>query len=80
MPAKHYCLSPKSAMTLLSLAKDTETNKSVWQAIFPSFVNIYVLGFVTGFEIVSQTNYLTYGLFIKIYDPLQHLKLTVNVE
>ena len=35
--AKHYCLSPKSAKTLLSLTNDTETNKSVWQAMFASF-------------------------------------------
>ena len=32
--AKHYCLSPKSAMTLLTLSNDTETNKRVWQAMF----------------------------------------------
>ena len=35
--AKHYCLSPKSAMILLSLTYDTETNKSVWQAMFANF-------------------------------------------
>ena len=36
--AEHYCLSPKSPMTLLSLSNDTKINKSVWQAMFVSFV------------------------------------------
>ena len=35
--AKHYCLSPKSAMKLLSLSNDTETNRRVWQAMFATF-------------------------------------------
>ena len=32
-----YCSNSTSAMTLLSLVNDTETNKSVWQALFASF-------------------------------------------
>ena len=31
---KYYCLCLKSANTSLSLTNDTETNKSVWQAVF----------------------------------------------
>ena len=35
--AKHYCLSSKSTMTLLSLIDHTATSKSGWQAMFSSF-------------------------------------------
>ena len=37
LPAKHYCSRPNSNVCWLSIANDTETNNSVWQAMLAGF-------------------------------------------
>ena len=44
---KHYCLSPESAMTLLSLTNDIETDKSVCKSMFAGFAKASVRIFST---------------------------------